>query len=176
MAHSMEIGVKVRMGILQNRATGRTRRTVKSMQYAYVDDPDSKGKRKRVLTGMSETVTPTSDRDSTQAIQVINRMTGLDAMQAGVRELAIKEAKSKLKVKSKKPKKVKKQSKILDRKYVAGEVSFPIYVFNSKLIRTVKIKSIDELQFMGLHLGTILTCVRDKKIYSKHYFSYNKSM
>ncbi len=87
----------------------------------------------------------------------------------------MKEAKVKSKVKSKgSGKKTKKQSKILDRKYVKGEVRFPIYVFNSNLIRTVKIKSLQEMQFMGLHLGTILTCIRDRKAYSKHYFSYNK--
>ena len=119
---------------------------------------------------------------------------------AKMKKLAIKEEKLKLKASEVKPlmlkqfnkqvksdfkasekqrkkfKKAKKQSKILDRKYVAGEVTFPIYVFNSKLERTVKIRSLDELQFMGLHLGTILTCVRDSKMYSKHYFSYNKSI
>ncbi len=93
LAESLGIGIKVRMRTLQHRAAGRTLRTVKSRQYSYVDDPDNKGKRLRVLTGMSETVTPTSDRDSTHAIQVINKMTGLDAMQSMVQALAIREAK-----------------------------------------------------------------------------------
>lgn len=85
-----------------------------------------------------------------------------------------KSVKASFKASEKERKKFKKQSKILDRKYVQGEVHFPIYVFNSSLERTVKIKNLQEMQFMGLHLGTILTCIRDRKAYSKHYFSYNK--
>lgn len=97
---------------------------------------------------------------------------------ARAKEAAKAKRKEKVK-KPKKPKKIKKakkQSNIIDRKYVAGEVSFPIYVFNSSGERTVKIKSKDELHYMGLHLGTTLTCVRDGTKYSNHYFSYNKSI
>ena len=93
LANQLDIGIKVRMGTLQGMAKKRGVHKVKSRQYSYVDDPDNKGKRKRVLVSSSETDTPTTDRDSIRAIQVINKMTGLDAMQAGVKELAIREAK-----------------------------------------------------------------------------------
>ncbi len=93
LADQLDIGIKVRMGTLQGMAKKRGVHKVKSRQYSYVDDPDNKGKRKRVLVSSSETDTPTTDRDSIRAIQVINKMTGLDAMQAGVKELAIREAK-----------------------------------------------------------------------------------
>lgn len=86
LADSMEIGVKVRMRTLKNVAAGRTSRTTTAHQYSIVD-----GKRK--LTAVSETTVPTRDADSIRAIQVINRMTGLDAMQAGIQALAIREAK-----------------------------------------------------------------------------------
>jgi len=90
------------------------------------------------------------------------------------RKLAEEKATKEVKVKSKA--KVKKSKAPKPRKrYILGEVTFPIYVFNSKLVRTVKIKNEGELQYMGLHLATILTCVRDGTTYSKHYFSYNKS-
>ena len=86
IADQLDIGVKVRMATLQHVAAGRTKKKVTSRQYSVVD-----GKRK--LTAVSETTSPTTDRDSIRAIQVINRMTGLDAMQAGVQALAIREAK-----------------------------------------------------------------------------------
>lgn len=76
--------------------------------------------------------------------------------------------------KSKSKKKVKKLKQ--NKCYVQGEVNFPIYVFNSSLERTVKIKDKDSLFYMGLHLGSVLTCIRDKTTYRNHYFSYNKSI
>ncbi len=86
LAESLDIGIKVRMATLQHVAAGRTKKKVTTRQYSVV-----KGKRK--LASVSETTSPTTDRDSIRAIQVINRMTGLDAMQAGVQALAIREAK-----------------------------------------------------------------------------------
>lgn len=77
------------------------------------------------------------------------------------------------KVESKSKPKVKKVKK--PKKYIQGEITFPIYVFNDKRERTVKIKTKDSVTYMGLHLGTVLTCVRDGTLYKGHYFSYNKS-
>lgn len=94
---------------------------------------------------------------------------------AKLKKLAIKEAKLKSKVKSKKPKKDKKQSKILDRKYTRGEVHFPIYVFNSKLVRVLKLKDRKHVTDLGKHLGTLLTCVRDETSCNSFFYSYNKS-
>ena len=91
LAAELGIGTKVRMGTLHDIAKGSTIRTVRSRQYAYVDD--GPGKRKKVLTSVTETDNPTRDSDRVRAVQVINKMTGLDALQSATAAIAIRESK-----------------------------------------------------------------------------------
>lgn len=90
-------------------------------------------------------------------------------------ELAV--SSSKKKVKRKKVKKVKVNKPTLIRAYdskVGAE--FPIYVFNHKGIRLRKLSDREAVLHAGLHLGTVLTCVRDMKLHHGSYFSYNKAI
>lgn len=81
-----------------------------------------------------------------------------------------------LKKQKKKSRKIKSKELKVRRDYVKGMgAEFPIYVFLDGK-KELKIKSMEHLNKKGLHLGTVLTAVRDGTKYRGRLFSYNKSI
>lgn len=72
-----------------------------------------------------------------------------------------------------KAKEAKKKASKAKHFYKQGSIKFPIYCHS---IKKLKIKDINHLNKLGLHLGSVLLSVRDGTTYRGLVYSYNKQL
>ena len=94
LAEIQGIGAQVRLGLLGDIAKSRqSTRTVRKRKYVYRTVDDGKGAKVRRRFLAEETVTDEEPKagERVKALSVLNKMTGLDAAQAAIKEVALRE-------------------------------------------------------------------------------------